>query len=158
MIKIKVQAIWALIIWSLVMIGLCVVFFTGGGPDAFLDGDSRVTLTRVFFTIGFISYFIVLFLTRKRSKKHPIIMDERDELIVKQALMIGFYVLLLYVFFLSIFLYWYYKIHLGIKVMPVGWIWFFGISSFFMGYISQSIATLILYRRMSGDAGRQDTE
>ena len=158
MTKIKIQAIWALIIWSLVMIGLCVVFFTGGGPDAFLDGDSRVTLTRVFFTVGFICYFIVLYLTRKRSKKHAIIMDERDELIVKQALMSGFYVLLFYVFFLSLFLYWYYNIHIEIKVMPVGWIWFLGISSFFMGYIGQSIATLIQYRRLSGDARRQDTE
>jgi hypothetical protein len=35
--------------------------------------------------------------------------------------------------------------------MPVGWMWFIGVSSFCLGYISQAAATLILDSKMGGN-------
>jgi len=34
--------------------------------------------------------------------------------------------------------------------MPVGWVWLLGITTYFMGFVSHAIATLVLYARMSG--------
>ncbi|MFC2168305.1 hypothetical protein ACFLRW_04905 [Acidobacteriota bacterium] len=150
MTQLKTRAIWTLCIWVPVMIGFCFVFFSQGGPSTFLDGEQRVTLTRIFFTMGMIVYFTMLYLTRRG--KTLIVKDERDELIEKRAMAIGFYVLLFYVFFVCLFLYWFYKIHQETVVMPVGWIWFLGISCYFMGFISHASATLILVKRMSGNA------
>ena len=110
MTQLKTRAIWALCIWSLVMIGLCVVFFSNGGPATFLEGEQRVTLTRAFFTGGFIAYFTVLYLTRRG--KTSIVKDERDELIQKRSMATGFYVLLFYVFFFCMFLYFYSPLYL----------------------------------------------
>jgi len=132
------------------MIGLCVVFFSKGGPATFLDGELRVTLTRAFFTVGIIAYFTVLYVTRRG--KTSIVKDERDELIQKRSMATGFYVVLFYVFFFCMFLYWFYKIDQKSAVMPVGWIWFLGISCYFMGFISRAVAALILEKRMSGNA------
>lgn len=152
MTQLKTRAIWALCIWSLVMIGLCAVFFSKGGPATFLDGELRVTLTRALWTVGLIVYLTMLYLTRRG--RTSIVKDERDELIQKRSLVTGFYVLLFYVFLFSMFLYWFYEIDQKTAVMPVGWIWFLGISCYFMGFISQAVATLILEKRISGNAER----
>ena len=79
-------------------------------------------------------------------------MDERDEVIEKRALMWAFYVILVYVFLTTMVLYWYYKLHLVTAEMPVGWMWFLGVSVFSLGYVSQASAILILNKRMGGDA------
>lgn len=154
MTQLRKRATWALVIWSLAMLGLCIIFFSEGGANTFLEAERRVTLTRLFFTVGFILFFAMLFLTRRRAGGSAVIIDERDELIAKRALMIGFYVIMIYVFLISLLLYWFYKIHLITTVMPVGWVWFIGISTFFMGYISLAAATLILDKRMSGHGQR----
>jgi len=151
MTQMKKRSFWTLAIWSLVLAGLCVVFFSSGGAKAFLDGDRRVTLTRSFLTAGFIFYFLMLYLTRKGKGGAPILKDERDDLIEKRALMSAFYVLLIYIFLTSMFLYWYYKLHLVTFEMPVGWMWFLGVSSFCLGYISQAAATLLFNLRMGGN-------
>jgi hypothetical protein len=67
-------------------------------------------------------------------------------------LMWAFYVILVYVFLITMALYWYYKLHLVTAEMPVGWMWFLGVSVFSLGYVSQAAATLILNERMGGDA------
>ena len=151
MTQMKKRSIWSLTIWGLVLVGLCIVFFSQGGAKTFLDGEQRVTLTRSFITAGFIFYFLMLHLTRKKRGAAPVLKDERDDLIEKRALMSAFYVLLIYVFLGCLFLYWYYKLHLVNTSMPVGWMWFLGVSTFCMGYISQAAATLFLNTRMGGE-------
>jgi hypothetical protein len=151
MTQLKKRSIWTLVIWSIVLIGLCAVFFSEGGAKTFLDGERRVTITRSFLTAGFIFYFLLLFLTRTGRKASAVFMDERDVLIAKRALMAGFYVLLIYIFLLSLILYWYYKLYVITLEMPVGWMWFIGVSSFCLGYISQAAATLILDSKMGGN-------
>ena len=150
MTQLKKRAIWGLLIWGAALVAAYVIFFLGGGPQTFLDNDTRVELTRVVFTLGFISYFLLLLLTRIKSDRKTLIKDERDELISKRAFSTGFYSLMIYVFFLCLALYVYYKVHLNNVDMPVGWVWLLGITTYFMGFVSHAIATLVLYARMSG--------
>ncbi len=150
MTQLKKRAIWGLLIWGVALITAYIIFFLGGGPQTFLDNDTRVELTRVVFTLGFISYFLLLILTRIKSDRKTLIKDERDELISKRAFSTGFYSLMIYVFFLCLALYVYYKVYLNGEDMPVGWVWLLGITTYFMGFVSHAIATLILYARMSG--------
>jgi len=150
MTQLKKRAIWGLLIWGVALVSAYVIFFLGGGPQTFLDNDTRVELTRVVFTLGFISYFLLLILTRIKSDRKTLIKDERDELISKRAFSTGFYSLMIYVFFLCLALYVYYKVHLNGVDMPVGWVWLLGITTYFMGFVSHAIATLVLYARMSG--------
>ncbi len=151
MTQLKLRAVWSLIIWSLVMMGICIVFFNEGGADTFLDGERRVTLTRAFITIGFALYFLLLILTNKRrARMKKRIKDERDELIEKKALTTGFYVVITYVFLFSTALYAFYKVFSESALMPVGWIWFLGLSCLIVGHITIAASTLILNDRMSG--------
>jgi len=150
MTQLKKRALWSLLIWGVVLIAVVIIFFSGGGPTAFLEGESKTTLTRVFVSIGFIFYFSMLFLTRIRTTGEPLVKDERDELIEKRSYSIGFYTLLAYVFLLCNFLYGFYKGIHEIKLISVGWVWFLALSSVFLGFISNAIATLVLDARMSG--------
>jgi len=150
MTQLKKRAIWGLLIWGVALVAAYVIFFLGGGPQTFLDNDTRVELTRVVFTLGFISYFLLLILTRIKSDRKTLMKDERDELISKRAFSTGFYSLMIYVFSLCLALYAYYKVYLSNVDMPVGWVWLLGITTYFMGFVSHAIATLVLYTRMSG--------
>jgi len=47
-------------------------------------------------------------------------------------------------------LYGFYKGIHEIKLISVGWMWFLALSSVFLGFISNAIATLALDARMSG--------
>lgn len=154
MTQLKLRAVWSLIIWSLVMAGICIVFFSAGGADTFLDGERRVTLTRVFITVGFSAYFLLLLLTRKRSQINLPVKDERDEMIQKLALTAGFYVVIVYAFIFSTALYAFYKVYSERVLMPVGWVWFLGLSCIIIGHITISASTLILNGRMSGNGKR----
>lgn len=150
MTQLKKRAIWGLLIWGVALITAYIIFFLEGGPQTFLDNDTRVDLTRAVFTVGFISYFLMLILTRIKSSRKALMKDERDELISKRAFSTGFYSLMSYVFFICLALYAYYKVYLNGVDMPVGWVWLLGITTYFMGFVSHAIATLILYARMSG--------
>jgi hypothetical protein len=94
----------------------------------------------------------MMILTRKGPGGQPVLTDERDDQIIKRALMYAFYILLVYVFLINLFLYVFYKIHLKTAVMPVGWMWFLGVSAFCVGYIGHAGATLIQNARLGGNA------
>lgn len=151
MTQLKKRAIWGLLVWGFALIAAYIIFFMGGGPQTFLENDARVDLTRAVFTAGFICYFFVLFLTRIKSDRKELMKDERDELISKRAYSTGYYSLMIYVFIICLALYAYYKVHLKGMDMPIGWVWLLGITTYFMGFVSHAIATLVLYGRMSGD-------
>jgi hypothetical protein len=151
MTQLKKRAVWGLLIWGVAIIAAYTIFFVGGGPETFLEGELRVSLTRTVFTAGFILYFIMLFLTHAKSGRKEIVKDERDEWISKRAFSTGFYTLMIYVFLICLALYAYYKVHLGGVEMPIGWVWLLGITTYFMGFVSHAVATLILYERMSGN-------
>ena len=150
MTQLKKRAIWGLIIWGAALIAIVIIFFSGGGPTTFLEGEGKNTLSRVCITVGFIFYFSMLLLTRSRTGREPLVKDERDELITKRSYSVGFHILLGYVFLLCSYLYGYYKGIHGIKLIPVGWVWFLALSSLFVGFISNAIAYLVMDARMSG--------
>jgi hypothetical protein len=150
MTQLKKQALWSLLIWGVVLVAIVIIFFSGGGPTAFLEGESKNTLTRVWISAGFIFYFSMLFLTRIRKGAKPLVKDERDELIAKRAYSFGFHALLAYVFLFCSFLYGFYKGIHEIKLISVGWMWFLALSSLLLGFISNALATLVLDARMSG--------
>jgi len=148
MTQMKKRAIWILMIWSSVLLATFIVFFTGGGPASFLDGDQKVTLTRTAITAGFFLYFIMYMLT-KGNTKGTVIRDERDEQITRRAYMISFHTVLYYVFLSGAALYWFYRLHESSVMMPVGWVWIMAISSMCLGFISNAAAILIIDKRMS---------
>lgn len=146
----KKRALFSLIIWGAVLLAITILFFSGGGPTTFLEGEGKNTLSRVFITIGFIFYFTMFFLTRSRTGGEPFDKDERDELITRRSYSIGFHTLLVYVFLLSSFVYGYYKGIHEIKLIPAGWVWFLALSSLLVGFISNAVAYLVMDARMSG--------
>lgn len=148
MTQMKKRAIWALAIWSAVLLATFVVFFSGGGPASFLDGDKKVTLTRTAITVGFVLYFLIHILTRSR-KTGTVSRDERDEQITRRAYMISFHTVLYYVFLFGAALYWFYRLHKASVLMPVGWVWILAISSMCLGFVANSAAYLIFDKRMS---------
>ncbi len=150
MTQLKKRAILSLLIWSIVMTALIVVFFSGGGPTTFLQGERKVTLSRVYVTVGFTAYFLMLFMTRIRRGSEKFSKDERDEQIARLAFMTGFTTIMAYVFLFCLFLYWFYSVYQNSNLMPVGWVWFLALSSVYVGYISHALATLVLDLRLSG--------
>jgi len=146
----KKRAIWGLLIWGIVSTAIIIIFFSKGGAATFLQGETRVTLTRAFWTGGMICYFLMMILTRTRSGAKSLIKDERDELIEKRAYLTGFAISLTYNFLFCMFLYWFYKVYQNSKLMPTGWVWFLGLSSVSIVLVSHSIATYILDARMGG--------
>ncbi len=145
----KKRAIGSLVIWSAVLTAVSLVFFSGGGPAAFLEGDKKVEFTRIAITGGYLLYFAMLLLTRARSRK-TVFTDERDEQTFRKAYTISFHTLLYYTFLFGASLYLYYKLHLSAVLMPVGWVWILAISAMCVGFISNAAATLIIDARTSG--------
>ncbi len=149
MTQLKKRAVWTLLIWSFALVAMFVVFFSGGGPATFLDGDQKVMLTRLSITVGFSVYFIMLFLTRIRAAG-SLIKDERDEQITRRAYMISFQTVMYYTFISGASLYLFYRILKTQVLMPVGWVWILAISCVCVGLISNAAAILIIDARMSG--------
>ncbi len=138
-----------LMISAVFLTGLMIVFFSGGGAETYVQDMTRKILLAVLLGLGYLLLFLVLFLVRVKSKDKSILMDERDERIARQAMGTAFVVFAIYVFLMCISLY---EAYYKSEVMPVGWMWFLAYSSGFVAILSRSIATLVLYKRMSGHA------
>jgi hypothetical protein len=147
MTRLQKRSLFDLIISAVFLTGLMVAFFSGGGAETYVQDTTRKIIVAVLLGLGYLFLFLVLFLLRLKSKDKTIYMDERDERIARQAMGTAFTVFAIYVFLMCISLYEGYN---KSEVMPVGWMWFLAYSSGFIGILSRSIATLILYKRMSG--------
>lgn len=147
MTKLQQRSLYDLIISVGFLAGLIVVFFSGGGAETYVQDTTRKIIVAVLLGLGYLLLFLVLFLVRIKSRDKTILMDERDERIVRQALGTAFTVFAIYVFLVCIGLYEAYNTR---TVMPVGWMWFLAYSSGFIAILSRSITTLVLYKRMSG--------
>ena len=151
MTQLKKRAIWSLVIWGIAMIGFSLVFFTGGGPENFTQNDSRVDLSRVFWTLGLLIYWIMMYITREKKGRPGLIKDERDDQIKRLAYISAFSLTIIYVSLLCFFLYWLYKVVSVVHSLPVGWIWFTACTCLFMSFIFTAAATLVIDARMSGN-------
>ena len=143
----KKRALGTLIIWGIVMSALVVLFFSRGGPSTYIDDTVKKATIAGIFAAGYLSYGIMMFLTRVKSGGPHLVADERDERIGRRASIAGLIVVLVFVFVTCISLYEYYH---DDGVVPVGWMWFLGYASVFVAYISVSIATLVLHAKRIG--------
>jgi uncharacterized membrane protein len=141
------RSLYDLFISAVFLTGLIVAFFSGGGAETYVQDTTRKILVAVLLGLGYILLFLVLFLVRIKSKDKTILMDERDERISRQAIGTAFVIFAIYVFLMCIGLY---EAYNESEVMPVGWMWFLAYSSGFIAILSRAIATLVLYKRMSG--------
>lgn len=141
--------IWTLVIGSSVLIVFIFLFFSGGGPEYWVLDRWRKLLVAIVFGIGYLSFFTMIFMTRTKPDQKMIIKDERARFIDMKSSQTALIVLLLYVYLMSIFLYVRYE---WMGYLPVGWMWFIGYSSIFLGAIVYSGTSLILdYRRGEHD-------
>ena len=144
MTQLKQRAIGTLIIWGVVLALFIPLFFSYGGADGYAMDRTRILCMALLFGAGYLLYFFMLYRTKE---KDGVISDERDDTIVRKATGAAFIITLAYIYFLSITLF---EIYRDPGFLPVGWMWFFGYSAIFIGYISNSIAILAMDHRMSG--------
>jgi hypothetical protein len=149
MTQVRKRAVLSLVIWCLVATGFVISFLTQGGPATYADQPTRILIGAVFLAFGFAAYPIMLWATRSRSGSVPVISDERDEWIALRASR-GALVSVLVLMFLACI--WLWIIYRDEKAVPVGWMWFLGYGAAILGYLAQSIATLIIDRGVNDRA------
>ena len=138
------RAVFTFLIWGAVMAAFSIIFFHGGGPEQYAVEKWRRIAGGVIIAFGYLSYGMMLFLTRIRPGAQTIGKDERDEDLGRRANAIAFVVVLVYVFALSIYLW---ESHQDSGAVPVGWMWFLAYSTSFAAFISTSLIALILESR-----------
>jgi hypothetical protein len=135
------RSFYTLLIWGIITAVFIPIFFINGGPRTWVIDSTRTITVSIVFIVGYISYFTMLGLTRKK-KSGVVEMDERDIQISRKASEITTIVLTGYVFFTCVILY---VTYYNSNSIPVGWMWFLGFTCFFVGYIANSTISLILY-------------
>ena len=143
------RAVWGLLLWGGVTVAFVVLFFSWGGPETFVRQKARIATTAVLFGAGYVAQLVIFYLTRLPPWGRSVAWDERDDGIARHANGVAFIVALIYVFVVSIGLW---EVYHDREMVPVGWMWFLGVSVFSLGYVSQAAAILILNKRMGGDA------
>lgn len=135
------RALYTLLIWGVVVVIFIPLFFINGGVDTWVPGSIRVIISSSFIIIGFVLFFLMLALTKKK-KLGSVEKDERDILIGRRSSEMTLTIVMAYVFLTSIILYFVYG---QVNSIPTGWMWFLGCTCLFVSYISSSAISLILY-------------
>lgn len=136
------RAVLSALIWGVVACGFAFCFFSGDGPNGFIEGNARRNIGAAFLAAGIVLHFTLLFFTRRPRKAEHVVVDERDQVIRRRASELAFNVLAIFVFLSCIALHDAFKEQPGV---PIGWLWFLAYSSFILAYLSQAVAALILY-------------
>jgi uncharacterized membrane protein len=136
------RALVSTLIWSAVAIGFAICFFSGDGPNDFIEGNTRRNFGGGLLAVGIALHLCLSFLTRRSSKSKHITVDERDQTIRRRSSESAFNVLAVFVFLSCIALHDAFREKQGV---PIGWLWFLAYSSFILAYLSQSLAATILY-------------
>ncbi len=136
------RSLYTLLIWSVVAIVFIPLFFINGGPITWGIDKTRFIVSTSFLLAGYISFFTMLALTR-RKKTGDIERDERDILISRKATEISLIIVMVYIFFTCLILY---NLYENTNSVPRGWMWFLAYTSIFTVYISNSAINLILYK------------
>ncbi len=144
------QAIWGLIVLAGVMVSFTAVFFSSGGPEAFVHDRARILIGAVLIGVGFLSPLLVSHFAGLPSRGQPVVRDERDDLVAQRASGIAFTLTLIYVYVTSLSLW---EVYHDEQFVPVGWMWFLAYTSVFFGMLAHAIATLVLDVKVSGHDG-----
>lgn len=147
MTQLRKRALFSLIIWGVVITVFVPLFFAGGGPSEWLQDRVRKILMIVVFGIGYLSFFLMMVLTRRKRSDGKVVKDERDNLVEIKSSKIAYIIVLLYIYIVCIILYMIYE---RTGVLPVSWMWFIGYTSIFIGSIIYAVVSLIVDMRVSG--------
>ncbi len=137
----------ALTIWCLVGVGFFITFFGGTGATGFATDGPRHLLGASFLGVGFVAYWLLLWITRKGEGGAPPF-DERDTLIVARGNQVALVVVLLWVYLLTIGLW---TVFESAGQVPVGWMWFLAYGSVIVAFVVSSGVSLILDKGMGGN-------
>jgi len=141
------RALFTLAIWGCAAGGFTAMFFGSGGPAAFGADKGRIVSAAILIGIGFLTYFIMLYLTRSRPDVTPLIVDERDERTASRANGATLIVVLTVVYLVCIALW---EVYREPGCVPVGWMWFLGYATVMLSFLTQATATLILDHGVGG--------
>lgn len=128
--------------WTLVAIGMIVIFLIPDTINNWGDNRTKTLLLALLFVFGFGVDSILRIV--EKTKKWDIRRDERDESIQHQSLRLSFVLLIIYIFIISIALYIKYEI---VGAMPVGWVWFIAYSTIVFANLSAGYTSLYLYKK-----------
>lgn len=145
MTQLRKRALYTMAIWGVFMLPFIILFFTGGGPERYLDQQWRRALIGGTIATAFLLYGLMLLLTRRR--RGEIAIDERDIAIRATANEIAYTVVLLYVFFVCIALFSRYESRGSV---PTGWMWFLAYSTVFAAHVTSAAGVLIMESRWAG--------
>ena len=139
----------ATVVWSLSAVGFCLAFFSGGGADEFDTDSLRHLLAALAIALGFVAYWIVLWLTRQRKGRPDAVVmaDERDLQVMARAGQATLVVLILGIFLLTVTLWTVYESE---GVVAVGWMWFLAYGAVYLTLITHAAATLVMDARSAG--------
>ena len=144
----KMRARYGVGIWGLAGVAFGVVFFLGGGAATYAEDSIRMGIASVIIAVGFVGYFIMIYLTREKSNGKALIRDERDLEIARQANEITLVAVLGFTFAVCIGLFLAYE---TAGSLPVGWMWFLAYATSCFGLLAQAVATLAAHRKMGGN-------
>ena len=115
-----------------------IIYFAVVGPLEFQSGSIHIIISSIIILIAMLGLGIFLFIIRKEK----LLFDERDQLIQKQASMLGLSLTSMFVFLLSIIIF---VVNRDRGVVEVSWFWLVGYTTFSFSYFITSIITLYLY-------------
>lgn len=143
------QRAWlAAVVWSVAGVGFFVTFFMGGGAAGFPAESGRHLAGAVALAIGFLGYWLSLWLTRRRRDGPPRA-DERDLQVAARANQATLIVVSLGIFVFTITLWAAYE---ATGSVPVGWMWLLAYGEVILASVTSAIATLVLDGKTSGHA------
>ncbi len=115
------------------------VHFAIVGPLKFQSTRIHMVISAAVILAAMLGFIIMLLMTRKKEK----VFDERDQLIQKQASMIGLMLTSMFVFVFCIALFVNYRDR---GVIEVSWVWLIAYLTFAFAYFITSLLTVYLYK------------
>ena len=136
----RLRSLLTLIIWGAVAVGFGYAVFSSGGPGAIASDRGRRILAVAFLAFGFLSQPAMLYVTRIRPGARHVLSDERDERLGHRSTIIGFSVVVLYVYLACLGLWEHYH---EPGLVPAGWLWLLAYSTVILTFVAPSIAFLV---------------
>ena len=142
------RAWWSLGIGVVMFIAILAIFITKGVSSFFEDLGMRLLVDALLIG-GLASYPIILFLTRRRPGQAEVVLDERDEIIAKRAMLLQLWAVIGSLVVWAIVLTEVYWDQGGIPIVFPYLIFF---SSLIVNFLAQSAGILLGYWRMGSHA------
>jgi len=71
----QIRARYGIGIWGLAGMAFGLVFFLGGGAATYADDSIRMGIAAAIIAVGFVGYFIMIYLTREKSSGKVLILS-----------------------------------------------------------------------------------